>query len=144
MVKIIVSMFVCSLFSVKAFSQSKVVANISNLKNDKGVCRACLFNSPSSFNGETGEPFKCAVVPIKNKTAQVAFSSVPTGTYAMFVFHDTNNNNKMDKNFIGIPKEGYGASKNKLPFANAPTFIENQFTVTENNSVVLQVKMRNL
>jgi uncharacterized protein (DUF2141 family) len=127
-----------------AFAQNKIVANITQLENNKGVVRTCLFNSAASFNGEGGTPFKCLTVGINNKTAQVVFNNVPDGTYALFVFHDVNNNNKMDKNFLGIPSEGYGASKNKLPFASAPTFNSNKFVVQNNVVVNLPVRLRNL
>ena len=132
------------LIGIIAFSQSGLVAEISNIKNDRGVCRACLFNSPTSFKGETGKPFQCVVVPVKNHTARAVFTKVPPGTYAMFVFHDANSNFKLDKNFLGIPKEGYGASKNKLPFASAPSYYENKFTVAPNTTIQLQIRIRNL
>ncbi|GEO11291.1 hypothetical protein SAE01_37870 [Segetibacter aerophilus] len=119
------------------------MADISNFKNDRGVCKACLFNNPSSFSGEGGEPFKCVTVGIKNGGAQAVFN-VPPGSYALFILHDANSNNKLDKNFLGIPKEGYGASKNKLPFAGAPTYRDNKFLVDDKSTVKLQVKIRNL
>lgn len=140
----IVCLVGASILSTVTYSQSRVVADISNIKNDKGVCRACLFNNPASFKGETGEPFKCVVVGVKNSTAQAVFNNVPSGTYAMFVFHDANSNNKMDVNFVGIPKEGYGASKNKLPFASAPAYNDNKFVVADKSIITLKVKMRNL
>lgn len=131
------------LISIRSISQGQVVAEISNIKNDKGFCRVCLFNTPAAFKGEAGTPFKCDAVVVKNNTARTVFN-VPAGTYALFVFHDANSNNKMDKNFIGIPKEGYGASKNKLPFAGAPTFTDNKFVVQDKTAVRLLVKLRNL
>ncbi|MDB5192821.1 MAG: hypothetical protein JWQ96_2384 [Segetibacter sp.] len=125
-------------------AQSKVVADITNIRNNKGVCRACIFNNAASFNGETGKPYACVIVPVKNKTASAAFTNVAPGAYALMVFHDANNNNKMDKNFLGIPSEGYGASQNKLPFAAAPNFNDNKFTVANASIVSLRIKMRNL
>lgn len=139
------STFIISILIAKGvLSQSTVVADISNLKSDKGVCRACLFNSPSAFKGEAGKPYQCVAVSVKNLIAQATFNNVAAGTYAMFVFHDANSNNKMDKNFMGIPKEGYGASRNKLPFASAPTYNENKFTVDGKVTTRLSVKIRNL
>jgi len=129
---------------VLANAQNKVVANITNIRSDNGVCRVCLFNSESSFSGEGGKPFECLTLTVKNKQAQGIFNNVPNGTYALFVFHDKNNNNKMDKNFLGIPKEGYGASQNKLPFASAPNFNDNKFTIANNSTVNIVIKMRNL
>jgi uncharacterized protein (DUF2141 family) len=144
MMKKVASFIISGLVAKSLLSQTNVIADISNVRNNKGVCRACLFNSPLSFAGETGKPFQCVTVPVTNKTSKAVFSNVPAGTYAMFVFHDENNNSKMDKNFIGIPKEGYGASKNRLPFASAPNYNENKFSVDGKNLVTLEVKMRNL
>lgn len=125
-------------------AQSKIIADISNFENDKGVCRACLYNSAASFKGESGNPMQCVQVAVTNRRSQVQFDNIPAGTYAVFLFHDTNSNNKMDKNFMGIPKEGYGASLNKLPFASAPTFDENKFVLKNGTTVRLPIKLRNL
>lgn len=125
-------------------AQANIIADISNFENDKGVCRACLFNSAASFKGESGSPVQCTQVTITNRRSQVQFNNIPAGTYAIFLFHDANINNKMDKNFMGIPKEGYGASLNKLPFASAPTFDENKFSVSNGTTVRLSIKLRNL
>ncbi|HYH15359.1 MAG TPA: DUF2141 domain-containing protein [Flavisolibacter sp.] len=138
-----VSLFVL-FFQQRVLAQSRIIADISNFENDKGLCRACLFNNASSFKGESGNPVQCVQVPIANKKSKVQFDDVPAGTYAVFLFHDTNGNNKMDKNFIGIPKEGYGASQNKLPFAAAPTFNDNRFNVNNGTTVKLSIKIRNL
>ena len=39
-------------------------------------------------------------------SAQVTFKDLPQGSYAVSVLHDENGNGKMDKNFVGMPKEG--------------------------------------
>lgn len=125
-------------------AQGKVVANIRNLKNDRGVCRVCLFNNASAFTGEGGKPYECISVPVKDKLAIATFNNVGVGSYALFVFHDVNGNNKIDKNILGIPKEGYGASRNKLPFASPPKFNDNKFEVENNKTVTLNVELRNI
>lgn len=132
------------LCSSKSFTQSRVIAKIYNIRSAEGVCRACLFNNKKDFDGEGGKPFKCVVVAVKSSLVEAIFEDVPAGNYALFVFHDANGNNKMDKNFLGIPKEGYGASKNKLPFASAPAYLNNQFAVPPKSVVDLPIKLRNL
>src|SRR5687767_11613531 len=128
----------------QAAAQSKVVAQVTNFENNNGLCRACIFSNENSFNGESGKPLQCVTAGIRNKEASISFSNIPPGIYAVFLFHDTNNNNRMDKNFLGIPKEGYGSSKNKLPFAAAPGFDENKFQVAPNSIVRLNIRLRNL
>jgi len=132
------------LISISVCSQSIIIAEISNVKNDNGLCRACLFKDQATFEGATGKPLQCVSAPVKVHTAQAVFNNVLPGTYAIFVFHDANSNNKIDKNFIGIPKEGYGASNNKLPFAGAPSFNENKFSLNGRTTKILQIKIMNI
>jgi len=40
----------------------------------------------------------------------------------MAVIHDENMNGKLDTNWLGIPKEGYGFSNNARGVAGAPSF----------------------
>ena len=140
--KFFVTLFLLAV-AAESNAQGKIIVTITNLENNKGVCETCLFTNASSFAGN-GPDFKCAALKIQNKKAVAVFDAVPTGVYAIAVFHDENNNSKMDKNFLGIPKEGYGASKNKLPFASAPTFKENQFEVQPGNTIDINIRLRNL
>ena len=137
--KAFVFFFFMFLFS---YAQNQVTAEVENFKNNDGICKACIFQSASSF--EKMEAFQCVNATVKDKRAVLTFSGLPDGSYAIFVFHDVNRNNKMDNNFLGIPKEGYGASKNKLPFAAAPKFTENKFVLSNNSTVQLKIRLRNL
>lgn len=136
----VVGLMLCA---VAASGQGRIIAQLSQLRNDKGICQVCLFNNPKAFNGDGGLPFQCRTIVPRGGVAQAIFDAVPSGTYALFVLHDENSNGKMDKNFLGIPKEGYGASQNRLPFAAAPTFEANKF-VMNNQTLQLQIRMRNL
>jgi uncharacterized protein (DUF2141 family) len=129
------------LLSPFLFAQGKINAIVNGFENNKGVCRACLFDSEAAFAGK-GKPIVCKEVSIKSQQASIVFDQLPQGSYAIALFHDENNNARMDKNFLGIPKEGYGASKNKLPFAAAPKFEENKFVVTNGLVTNLTIKLR--
>ncbi len=43
-------------FVKNGIAQTKIVADISNLRNNLGVCRACLFNNAEAFNGDFRHP----------------------------------------------------------------------------------------
>ncbi len=135
-------LFIFTFFSLSVFSQNTVIASINNFESSKGICRACLFNSPDAF--EKQNPLQCTLVTVTNNKTKAEFTNLPDGTYAIFVFHDTNKNGMMDTNWLGIPKEGYGASKNKLPFAAAPKFDPNKFFVAANTTLTLYIRLRNL
>ena len=131
-----------TLCAAAATAQNTVVARVSQFENNRGICRACIFNSEAGFTAS--KPVACVQGNITNKTSEISFTNFPDGQYAIFIFHDVNGNNKMDKNFLGIPKEGYGASGNKLPFAAAPRFKDNAFTISGGVSKTLVIRLRNL
>jgi uncharacterized protein (DUF2141 family) len=132
-----------ALIPLSVFSQSGIVAEIANLRSDKGVCQVCLFNNKEAFNGN-GSPVQCFQAAVRNKKAMVYFQNIVPGKYAILVFHDANQNRKLDKNFLGIPKEGYGASRNDLPFASAPGFEDNSFEVKPQATTRLSIRLRYL
>ncbi len=123
--------------------QSNAVVTVTNFRNDNGVCRACLFNNSNSFQKKS-DALACKSAKVVNGIATITFNAESDGNYAVMVFHDENNNNIFDKNFLGIPKEGYGASKNKLPLAAAPTFHSNSFVVKNNQQIALRILLRYL
>lgn len=63
-----------------------------------------------------------------------------SGTYAFALFEDRNGNDKMDKNFIGIPKEPYAFSNNKKPRLSVPSFKDCSFRY-EGGKQVMEIRL---
>jgi uncharacterized protein (DUF2141 family) len=82
-------------YTVATNAQGKVIASVSQLASNKGVCRACIFANASAFQKMTA--LQCLTVPIVNQKALFTFTGIPKGKYALFVFHDVNENNKLDR-----------------------------------------------
>ena len=59
---------------------------------------------------------------ISDGHASCIFDNAAPGKYAVSVFHDENSNGKMDTNFVGMPKEGVGASNNAKGHFGPPKF----------------------
>lgn len=55
-------------------------------------------------------------------TQSVVFTNLKPGRYAVIVFHDENDNGRLDENAWGVPIEGYGFSNNAEGFLTAPSF----------------------
>jgi uncharacterized protein (DUF2141 family) len=53
--------------------------------------------------------------------------------YAIAVFHDANDNKILDKNFFGVPKEGYGFSNNARGLLGPPDFDDVVFLLDQEN-----------
>ena len=59
---------------------------------------------------------------ISERRAVCQFTGLSPGTYAVSVFHDENSNGKVDTKFMGIPREGVGASNNAKGHLGPPKF----------------------
>ena len=79
---------------------------------------------------------------VPNSVARCDFEGIPAGTYALVVLHDENMNGKIDTNWIGVPKEGYGFSNDaKAAALRAPSFSDASF-VYDGKSVDLTITLR--
>jgi uncharacterized protein (DUF2141 family) len=54
---------------------------------------------------------------------------LPHGEYAFTLYVDFNGNQKLDKNFLGIPKEQYGVANNVRGRMSPPTFDQAKFAI---------------
>jgi uncharacterized protein (DUF2141 family) len=99
-----------------------------------------LFTKASDF--PDGEGILTVRTPIAGANTACTFPNVEPGTYAVAVVHDENSNGRLDKNFVGVPSEGYGVSNNKTYALSAPKWEESVFTITASERKTLQVKLR--
>ena len=119
--------------SLKAQTKSTatLTVRVTGARNTKGKIGVTLFQDAQGFPDDTSKAIRQQAVDIDPNTmsAQVIFKDLPQGTFAVSILHDENGNGKMDKNFVGIPKEGYGASNNPKKKRRAPTFEEAKFSL---------------
>ncbi len=66
---------------------------------------------------------------IESDQVEFLFSGLGEGTYAISIFHDENDNGKLDSNFIGIPSEPYAFSNNAKGMFGPPSFDQCKFEV---------------
>ncbi len=95
---------------------------ISGARNDKGQVSCALFASGSGFPGKVENAVAHTHSAISNGSAVCEFTGIAPGRYAVSVFHDENSNGEMDTNFIGMPKEGVGASNDAKGHMGPPKF----------------------
>lgn len=95
---------------------------VDGLRNDRGQVLCALFSSPADFPKKADRAVAHAKSEISGGHATCEFEGVPSGKYAVAVFHDENSNGKLDTNFLGIPREGVGASNNAKSRFGPPKF----------------------
>jgi uncharacterized protein (DUF2141 family) len=108
-----------------------LTVRVVNARNANGDIRVALFRDAQGFPGDASLAFRTQRAQIDPHTlsATVVFTEIPQGVYAVSVFHDENGNGKLDKNFVGIPKEEYGASNNPAKKMGPPAFDEAKFSL---------------
>lgn len=101
---------------------------ITHLRSTKGLIRMCLTTVPKNFpDCRNVAQAVTRSVPASEKTFTI--TGVPHGDYAMGVIHDENSNAKLDT-FAGIPREGFGFSRNPVIRFGAPSFSAARFTLS--------------
>jgi uncharacterized protein (DUF2141 family) len=66
-------------------------------------------------------------LPIVNKQVVVVIDSLEFGEYAIRIFHDENENEKIDTNIFGIPTEDYGYSNDASSWFGPPSWEKAKF-----------------
>ena len=129
-----------TLFVSIAYAQTgTITVEISGIQGTEGQISIGLYTSEEGFP-ETEKSYKGLNIRVTGEEVDAALQDVPAGTYAIAVFHDTNSNGKLDKNFLGIPKEGYAFSNNVFGTFGAPDFEDASFEFDGNKTV--KIKMR--
>jgi uncharacterized protein (DUF2141 family) len=114
-------------FSQTPTPSELIHVEVSGMRNDKGQIVCALFSSAADFpkNGDKAVAQSKGLISHGNSACE--FPDVPPGRYAVSVFHDENSNGKMDTNFMGIPREGVGASNNARGHLGPPKFDDAAF-----------------
>ena len=131
-------MKILAMILLMCFQNSKPLLSvkISGFPSDKGKAMIAVYNKAEQF--PEGKRIHEAVVEVKNGEAHLSIP-LERGKYALAVFHDANNNKKLDKNILGIPTESYGFSRNAKASFSAPSFSDAAFDLQTNKTIYIQL-----
>jgi uncharacterized protein (DUF2141 family) len=106
--------------------------HVDGLRNSTGVVGAVIFASPDGWPENTDKSLHNwpTDIPAGKREAMAMWQNLPPGNYGVAVIHDENRNRKLDKNFLGIPKEGFGFANNPHVGLSAPAFSAAQIHMT--------------
>jgi uncharacterized protein (DUF2141 family) len=112
---------------------------ISGITPGRGQIYVAVYDRPESFP-TAGQQRTGQILPATEQSLIVHFKDLPPGEYAAVAFQDVNGNGKLDKNFLGIPKEPYGFSHGARGSAGAPKFSAAAVTLNPDGTttIVLQ------
>ena len=125
---------------------SELIINLSDQKK-AGTLMLAIYNNAEAFEGSVVKEkrsevgvFKGLELYLEPMDSTQLNTEIPDGEYAIAFFIDANGNKKLDKNFLGIPKEQYGFSNNAMGTLSAPSFEQAKFKVTGNTVQNIKLK----
>lgn len=124
-----------------AMPVSDLSIDVINLRSARGIIRLCLTLDPANFPGCIDET-RAVTRSVPAATREIRLEGMPHGDYAAAVIHDENGNGKLDS-FAGIPREGFGFSRNPVITFGPPRFAAARFTLAADVDKQ-KVKMRYL
>lgn len=138
-INLLMAWFLISLSSY-APAQHRTELTITGIRSAKGNIIVQLFKDNQSY--EDQEPYKKIMVD-KKEMAKGSLNvqlSLEPGIYGFTLVDDENNNGKIDKNMIGIPKEGFGFSNFFMEKMKKPTFDDFKIDLRTQSKIVMKVK----
>ena len=119
-----------------------ISVTIKDIKTSNGQILMGIYKDDVSFDKEIAyKKVQAFKTKISNGTLVVEVKLEP-GKYGISLMDDENFNGKMDYNFIGIPKEGFGFSNYYHTGLTKPKLKSFLFEVIENKNTKVEVKMK--
>ncbi|HEY6419813.1 MAG TPA: DUF2141 domain-containing protein [Candidatus Binataceae bacterium] len=101
---------------------------VVGLHSNDGEVYCALYTSADGFPDGFAKAAKTTTAKITNQQAVCEFPAITPGEYAISVYQDENSNGKLDRNFMGMPKEGVGASNDAKGSFGPPKFADARFS----------------
>ena len=142
---IIKLLFVSVFLAFSQFANSQTInITIKNVRSANGKFQVSIFASAEEFKADKPSHVQFFDKSnYKDKTCVISLK-YKAGTYGISINDDENDNGKMDWNFLGMPKEGFGLSNYQIKGLSRPTFSDFSFPLKENENKAVTVVMKYL
>ncbi|MBM3417172.1 MAG: DUF2141 domain-containing protein [Bacteroidetes bacterium] len=128
--------------SFQPLQEQGIKLTITHLRNEKGFVLVSLFKDGAGYPDDAEKAFRREKLAIYNKKAVILFPDLPAGNYAISILQDENNDQRMNKNALGVPKEGYGFSNNVAGAFGPPSFRRASFKHAAGALTQLSIRIR--
>ncbi|HEX4877071.1 MAG TPA: DUF2141 domain-containing protein [Chitinophagaceae bacterium] len=137
-VAVLTGFFICILIQSFSFTtqQAGLRVDVTGLHHNNGYVLVSVYKEGSGFPDNPDRAVKKVKLLIKDKKATITFTDISAGIYAVAILHDENNDQKLNTNGLGIPKEGYGFSNNVIGAFGPPSFKRASFNYTGSLKVI--------
>jgi uncharacterized protein (DUF2141 family) len=127
------------IFPIIGFSQNNLSIDVEGVSSSEGRISVAVYNKSSGFL-KFESVYRSDSAVAKKKKTNLVIGNLPNGTYALAVFHDMNGNDRLDTNWLGIPKEAIGFSNAKMKTFGPPSFEDCAFNLEGDTQIRLEIK----
>jgi len=137
---IILTAVIMLISAASVWAQTTLEIVVKDIKELKGSIRVGLFDNDEDFlkKAVVGKVVKAAAAEVT-----IVIENLKPGSYGVSVIHDENENNELDSNFMGIPKEGFAFGNNATGTFGPPSFDKTIIKI-EDKPVRQEIKLKYL
>ena len=123
----------------------ELTIKVANIKHE-GVLYAAVYDDKEVFESDKGNNSqqRPGIVGglVKKVTVGEAEGTIEleAGTYSIGFFIDKNDNEKLDTNFLGVPKEQFGFSNDAMGRFGPPSFEAASFNLDEETILIMRAR----
>jgi uncharacterized protein (DUF2141 family) len=117
-------------------ASGNITVSMVGFRNNVGKAQVAIFKTDEGFPFDSRYAFMTRSASISGEVSQAVFKDVPTGTYAISVFHDEDSDADFDRNWIFLPAEGYGTSNNAGGYFGPGNFRDSVFILDTSEATV--------
>ena len=119
MQRVLIDLVLAGLWLPQMAAGATLTVHVSDIRKDEGMLRVAVCDRDHFTEAECA--YKGAAAP-ENGAATITIRDIPPGVYAVQAYADTNNNDTLDTNWIGWPKEGMGFSNDAQMHHGPPDY----------------------
>jgi len=113
---------------------------VDGMDSNVGNLGVLVFNNAKGWAEDRQLAFKDIAVPAEKGTQTLKIPDLPPGNYAIALIHDVNQNHKLDKNWIGMPKEQWGMSNDPHATIKAPPISKAMFELKADKEIHIKLQ----
>lgn len=117
-------------------SNGTLKIRVENIEEAKGTIYIAIYQGEKNFLVES-EAILVSAKVVKGKMQEITVPNLVFGEYAFAVFQDLNENEELDTNLVGIPKEPFAFSGIPDSRFRAPYYQEVKFDFKKDGQIVL-------
>lgn len=119
-----------------------VIVDIVGLHSAQGRVYVAMYCGEAGFPDDKKKACASKITDAQKGRVRVVFEAVRAGEFAVSMIHDENSNRTLDRNFLGIPKEGWGTSRDAKASFGPPSYSDARLELAagEKKQVVVHVQ----